>query len=538
MRSDLEIAREACLRPIDEVAAELGLGPEELVHHGKYIAKVPHEVSEKAARRPLGKLVLMTAMTPTSMGEGKTTNTIGLAQALRLLNKRTMVAIREPSLGPCMGVKGGAAGGGYAQVLPMEDINLHFTGDIHAVGAAHNLLAALVDNHLHQRLSPEIDPRRVVFRRAIDMNDRTLRQIVVGMGGEGQNGVMREDGFDITAASEVMAILCMARDSADLKERLRRIVVGFDRLKKPVTAGEIGAAGAMAALLKQALMPNLVQTIEGGPAFVHGGPFANIAHGCNTVIATKLACRLADYTITEAGFAADLGAEKFIHIKCRATGLRPAAVVVVVTRRACALHGIENALAHGENLRKFGAPVLMLLNRFLDDDPSELEVLRDRCRAEGFPAHITDFREAGGAGGLALAEAVIDACDTPSELRFLYELEAPLTTKIETLARELYGAGSVEYTSRAKAELRTLTELGFGVLPVCMAKTQSSFSDDPKLCGRPRGFVLTVSGARASAGAGYVVVTTGSIMTMPGLPRHPAALDIDIDVNGQISGLF
>ena len=538
MKSDLEIARASTLRAIDDVAAEIDLSPSDLIHYGPHIAKVRLDLAQRLAERPQGKLILVSAMTPTSMGEGKTTNTIGLAQALRHLGKKTMVAIREPSLGPCMGVKGGAAGGGYSQVLPMEDINLHFTGDIHAISAAHNLLAALVDNHLHQRNLPEIDARRVVYRRVIDMNDRSLRNILLGLQGEGANGVMREDGFDITAASEVMAILCLARDRADLKSRLSRIIVGYDRLRKPVTAGDIGAAGSMAALLKHAIMPNLVQTIEGVPTFVHGGPFANIAHGCNSVVATSLALKLADYTVTEAGFGADLGAEKFFHIKCRSAGLNPSAAVLVITRRACAVHGIENVLAHAGNLRKFGLPVVILVNRFLDDDGAELTQLQEQCRQAGYVTHVTDYRESGGAGGLELAEAVVKACDEESQLRFLYDLAAPLRSKIETLARELYGADGVEFTAKASNDLRTLTDLGFAQLPVCVAKTQSSFSDNPKLPGRPRDFKITVTSARASAGAGFVVVTTGQIMTMPGLPKHPAALDIDIDDQGDISGLF
>ncbi len=538
MKSDLEIARAATLRSIDEVAAEIGLGTDDLVHQGQHIAKVPLSVAERFAANPVGKLVLVTAMTPTSMGEGKTTNTIGLGQALRKLGQRTMIAIREPSLGPCMGVKGGAAGGGYSQVLPMEDINLHFTGDIHAVSSAHNLLAAVVDNHLHQRNVPEIDPRRVVYRRVIDMNDRSLRSIVVGLEGAGTNGVMREDGFEITAASEVMAILCLATDRADLKRRLGRIVVGYDRLRKPVTAGDIGAQGSLAALLKHAIMPNLVQTIEGAPVFVHGGPFGNIAHGCNSVIATSLAMRLADYTITEAGFGADLGAEKFVHIKCRSAGLTPSAAVLVITRRACAVHGVDNVLAHAENLQKFGLPVVVLVNRFLDDDDAELTRLRDRCRDAGFVTHITDYRESGGEGGLELAQAVVEACEQSSDFRFLYDLSLPLREKIEIIARSIYGADRVELTTQAKSDLKQISELGFSNLPICMAKTQSSLSDDPKLLGRPRGFNITVTSARVSAGAGYVVVYTGKIMTMPGLPKHPAALDIDIDDSGNISGLF
>lgn len=538
MRSDLEIAHATPLRDIDEVAAEVGLLPDDLIHYGRHIAKVPLEAVTRFGDRVDGKLILVTAMTPTPMGEGKTTNTIGLVQALRKLGKRAMAAIREPSLGPCMGVKGGAAGGGYSQVLPMEDINLHFTGDIHAVSAAHNLLAALVDNHLHQRSLPEIDPRRVVYRRAIDMNDRSLRNIVVGLGAEGANGVMREAGFDITAASEVMAILCMAAERKDLKQRLSRIIVGYDRLRKPVTAGDIGAAGAMAALLKHAIMPNLVQTVESAPVFVHGGPFANIAHGCNTIIATRMALRLADYVVTEAGFAADLGAEKFLHIKCRMARLAPAVAVLVVTMRACEVHGIENALTHAENLSKFGVPVVILVNRFLDDDIAELIELCEACRAAGYDAHVTDYRESGGEGGLELAAAVMDTCERSSPFRPLYDLVAPLAQKIETIAREIYGADGVEYSAQAKKELKQLSDLGFNDLPICMAKTQSSLSDDPTLSGRPRGFKITVASARVSAGAGYVVVTTGKIMTMPGLPKRPAALDIDIDESGTISGLF
>ena len=538
MKSDLEIARAATLRAIDDVAAEVDLSPGDIVHYGPYIAKLPIELAQRLTNRQPGKLILVSAMTPTSMGEGKTTNTIGLAQALRKLGKRTMVAIREPSLGPCLGVKGGAAGGGYSQVLPMEDINLHFTGDIHAISTAHNLLAALTDNHLHQRNAPEIDARRVVYRRVIDMNDRSLRSIVVGLQGEGVNGVMREDGFDITAASEVMAILCLARDRANLKSRLARIIVGYDKLRKPITAGDLGATGSMAALLKHAIMPNLVQTIEGVPALVHGGPFANIAHGCNSVVATALALRLADYTVTEAGFGADLGAEKFFHIKCRSAGLQPSAAVLVVTLRACAVHGIENVQAHANNLAKFGLPVLILINRFLDDDVGDLQQLREQCERAGFATHVTDYRESGGAGGLELAQSVIDACETKSQLKFLYQLSEPLHAKIEILARELYGADGVDFTAKASNDLRNLTDLGFSELPVCVAKTQASFSDNPKLPGRPRGFRITVNAARVSAGAGFVVMTTGQIMTMPGLPKRPAALDIDIDNQGNISGLF
>jgi formate--tetrahydrofolate ligase len=538
VKSDLEIARSATLRSIADIAAEIGLSDENLVRYGRHVAKIPPETVRQCADNPLGKLILVTAMTPTAMGEGKTTNTIGLGQALKKLGKKTMIAIREPSLGPCMGVKGGAAGGGYSQVLPMEGINLHFTGDIHAVSAAHNLLAAVVDNHLHQRNAPEIDPRRVVYRRVIDMNDRSLRSIIVGLEGAGSNGVMREDGFEITAASEVMAVLCLARDLGDLKRRLARIIVGYDRLRKPVTAGDIGVHGAMAALLKDALMPNLVQTMEGVPVFVHGGPFANIAHGCNSVIATSLALRLADYVVTEAGFGADLGAEKFFHIKCRMAGLTPSAAVLVITRRAYAVHGVENIVAHAQNLGKFGVPVVVLVNRFLGDEDADLENLRDQCRSNGLVAHVTDYRESGGAGGLELAHAVVEACQAKRELRFLYDLSLPLREKIEAIACGVYGADGVELTAQARTELKQITDLGFGDLPICIAKTQSSLSDDPKLTGRPRGFKVTVTSARVSAGAGFVVIYTGKIMTMPGLPKRPAALDIDVDDEGNISGLF
>ena len=538
MRSDIEIAQAATLRPIGEVAHALGLGADDLLPYGRHIAKLPVDLLRRFDDRADGRLVLVTAMTPTSYGEGKTTTTIGLAQALSALGRRAIVAIREPSLGPCMGLKGGAAGGGWSQVLPMEEINLHFTGDLHAVSAAHNLLAALVDNHLHQQLAPELHPRKVVWRRVIDMNDRTLRSIIVGVEGRGANGVMREDGFDITAASEIMAILGLAGDLGDLKARIGRVIVGYDRVGKAIHAGDIGGAGAAAALLKHAIHPNLVQTIEGTPALVHGGPFANIAHGCNTLAATRLGLKLADYTVTEAGFGADLGAEKFFDIKCRIGGLTPACAVLVVTRRAFALHGIANVRRHADNLRLFGVPVLISINRFLDDTPEELAEIQAACRDLGVPAMVTDYREGGGAGGLALAEQVSAACETPSPFGFLYDLDLGLCDKIETIATRIYGAGSVEYSAAARAELQRIEDLGYRELPVCMAKTPASLTDDPRVSGCPEGFTLKVTAAKVSAGAGFVVVYTGAIMTMPGLPQHPAALTIDVDATGNISGLF
>ena len=538
MRSDIDIAQSVTLRPIGEIAHGLGLGSDDLLPYGRHIAKLPIGLLDRFADRADGRLVLVTAMTPTSYGEGKTTTTIGLAQALSAIGRRAIVAVREPSLGPCMGLKGGAAGGGWSQVLPMEEINLHFTGDLHAVSAAHNLLAALVDNHLHQQLAPEIHPRKVVWRRVIDMNDRTLRSIIVGVEGRGANGVMREDGFDITAASEIMAILGLASDLGDLKRRIGRVVVGYDRVGKAIHAGDVGAAGAAAALLKNAIHPNLVQTIEGTPALVHGGPFANIAHGCNTLVATRLALKLADYTVTEAGFGADLGAEKFFDIKCRAGGLTPACAVLVVTRRAFALHGLANVRRHVENLRLFGVPVLVSINRFRDDTPAELAEIEAACRELDVPAVVTDYRESGGSGGLALAEAVCAACETPSAFRVLYELDRGLRDKVETIATRIYGAGSVEYSAAARAELQRIEDLGYRELPICMAKTPASLSDNPKLSGSPAGFELNVTSAKVSAGAGFVVVYTGAIMTMPGLPRQPAALAIDVDAAGNVSGLF
>jgi formate--tetrahydrofolate ligase len=538
MRSDIEIAREATPRPIVEVAESAGLAPDELHLYGRHIAKVPISVMSRLRDQPDGRMILVTAMTPTRFGEGKTTTTIGLTQALARLGKRAMCAVREPSLGPCMGVKGGAAGGGYSQVLPMEEINLHFTGDLHAVSATHNLLSAVLDNHLHHKGVPEINPRNLVWKRVIDMNDRSLRSIVVGLEGRGLNGVMREDGFEITAASEIMAVWGLSQDLAELKTRMGAIILGYDYLGKPVRAGDIGAAGAMAALMKNAMQPNLVQTIEGVPALVHGGPFANIAHGCNTIAATKLARKLSDYTVTEAGFGADLGAEKFFHIKCRAGGMAPAAVVLVVTRRAIAVHGIANVARHVKNLRRFGVPVAISVNRFLDDPPEEVQEILAACRDLGVPAAVTDYRESGGAGGLELAELVVNACDEPSTLTPLYPLEMSIEDKVRCLAQDLYGADGVAFSPDAEREIKQITNLGYGGLPICVAKTPNSLSDNPKLTGAPTGFRLSVTGARVSAGAGFVVIYTGKVMTMPGLPRRPAALDIDVDPSGAISGLL
>jgi len=477
-------------------------------------------------------------MTPTPMGEGKTTNTIGLGQALSKIGKQTLIAIREPSLGPCMGLKGGAAGGGYSQVLPMEDINLHFTGDLHAVSITHNLLSALLDNHLHQQNQPEINPRKVIWKRVIDMNDRSLRNILVGLQGGGINGVMREDGYEITAASEIMAVLCLSENLSDLKKRISRIIVGYDYLRKVITVGDIGAQGAMAVLLKNAINPNLVQTIEGTPVFVHGGPFANIAHGCNTLIATKMALGLADYTITEAGFGADLGAEKFFNIKCRSGNLKPDAAVLVVTRRAFAMHGIENILKHVENIALFNVPVIISINRFRDDTDSQLEEIKGLCKKHGIAAEITDFHGQGGNGGVKLAEQVCALCDEESSFTPLYSTDTSVVDKISTIAKKIYGAKGIELTTQAKKEIKQIENLGYGNLPVCIAKTPASLTDNPKIPGRPSGFTVTITSAKVSAGAGFIVIYTGKIMTMPGLPKEPAALQIDIDNLGNISGLF
>lgn len=555
MLSDIEIAQKADMKPIAEIAASIGIRPDEIENYGPYKAKVSIGLTKRVKELPEGKLILVTAISPTPAGEGKTTTTVGLSQALAKLGKKVMICLREPSLGPCMGVKGGAAGGGYSQVVPMEDINLHFTGDIHAVTAAHNLLSAMVDNHIQQGNVLGIDPRRVVWGRVVDMNDRVLRQIVVGLGGH-PNGMPREDGFQISVASEVMAVLCLAEDIPDLKARLSRIVVAYTFDNKPVTAGDIHAAGAMAALLKDALKPNLVQTLEHVPAFIHGGPFANIAHGCNSMLATKTALHLADYVVTEAGFGADLGAEKFFDIKCRFGDLKPAAVVLVATIRALKMHGgrpknelttsdpeavakgLPNLLRHIGNLKKFGVPVVVALNMFPTDTAEEKAVVEAACKEAGVPVAESDVFVKGGEGGIDLAEDVLAAIESGSRFAPIYSTELSLKEKIETVAKEIYGAGSVVYEPAASKELRHIEEMGFGNLPVCMAKTQMSFTDDPTKMGAPEGFTLHVRDVRVSAGAGFVVVLNGKIMTMPGLPKHPAAENIDVDEDGNISGLF
>ena len=555
--TDIEIAQAAKAEPIDSIAERAGIAPEYLEHYGRYKAKVSLSLLGEKERSPDGKLILVTAINPTPAGEGKTTTTVGLADALRRIGKNSVVALREPSLGPVFGVKGGAAGGGYAQVIPMEDINLHFTGDFHAIGAANNLLAAMLDNHIYQGNALNIDPRRITWRRAVDMNDRQLRFITDGLGGR-VNGVPREDGFDITVASEVMAVLCLAGSLSDLKARLSRMVVGYTYDEKPVTAGDLKAAGAMAALLKDALKPNLVQTLEGTPAFVHGGPFANIAHGCNSVIATRMALKLGDCAVTEAGFGADLGAEKFFDIKCRAAGLRPDAVVVVATVRALKHHGgaakdalgredldalragMPNLLRHVENIREvYGLPCVVAINRFPTDTASELELVERLCGELGVRAVLSEVWGRGGKGGEALAREVVRLCaEETGDFRFAYDSDDSLRAKIEAVARRVYRAENVSFTALAERELAQLEDLGFGSLPVCMAKTQYSFSDDAKKLGAPEGFTLTVRKLRVSAGAGFVVALTGDIMTMPGLPKSPAAERIDVDENGVISGLF
>lgn len=556
MKSDIEIAQSAQMLPIIKVAESIGLSEDDLELYGKYKAKVSPAVAKRLADKPDGHLILMTAINPTAAGEGKTTTTVGLGQALAKLGKKTAIALREPSLGPSMGVKGGAAGGGYSQVVPMEDINLHFTGDLHAITTAHNMLAAIIDNHLQQGNELNIDTRRITFRRALDMNDRALRSTIVGLGGK-NNGVPREDGFDITVASEVMAILCLANDLTDLKERLGRIVIGYTYEREPVTVADLKVAGAMAALLKDAIKPNLVQTLENVPAFIHGGPFANIAHGCNSVQATKLALKVADYVVTEAGFGADLGAEKFFDIKCRFAGLKPSAAVIVATARALKLHGgadvknlsVENLKAldkgfanlerHIENVRKFGVPVVVAINRFPTDSAAELGLIAERCRQAGVRVALSEVWAKGGEGGRALAEAVLETiAGEPSTFHPLYPVEMSIKEKITTIAREIYGADGVDFTKDVDNTIRQYVKLGYDKMPICMAKTQYSFSDDPALLGRPTGFRITVRELRVSRGAGFLVAITGEIMTMPGLPKEPAAEKIDVDGDGKISGLF
>ena len=556
MLSDIEIVQQAKMQKITDVAAKLGISEDDIELYGKYKAKLSYDLIRRVKDKKDGKLILVTAITPTPAGEGKSTTTVGLAQGLAKLGKKVIVALREPSLGPCMGIKGGAAGGGYSQVVPMEDINLHFTGDFHAITSAHMLLAAMLDNHIQQGNALNIDPRRIAWKRVVDMNDRELRNIVVGLGGKA-HGVPRQDGFDITVASEVMAILCLASSLHDLKERLAKIIVAYDYNGNPVTAGQIKAQGAMAALLKDAVKPNLVQTLENVPAIIHGGPFANIAHGCNSVMATQTGLKLADYTITEAGFGADLGAEKFFDIKCRYAGLKPDAAVIVATVRALKMHGgvpktdlktpnveavkkgLVNLEKHIENVKKFGVPCVVAINIFAQDTAEELEAVREHCAKHGVNVALSDVFAKGGEGGIDLAKEVIALADSgESKFAPIYPLEMSLKGKIETIAKEIYGADGVNYTKEADKALKEFEELGYGNLPICMAKTQYSFSDDPALLGRPSGFKITIRNCRIAAGAGFIVVLTGDVMTMPGLPKVPAAEKIDVTDDGVISGLF
>ena len=554
-KSDIEIAQETTMQHITEVAKTAGVDAKYLEQYGNYKAKVDYNILNETPERS-GKLVLVTAINPTPAGEGKTTTTVGLADGMKKLGKNVLVALREPSLGPVFGVKGGAAGGGYAQVVPMEDINLHFTGDFHAIGAANNLLAAMLDNHIYQGNKLGIDPRRITWRRCVDMNDRQLRFVTDGLGGR-VNGVPREDGYDITVASEIMAVLCLASDITDLKNRLARLVVGYTYDEKPVTAGDLNAQGAMAALLKDALKPNLVQTLEHTPAFVHGGPFANIAHGCNSVTATKIALRLSDYTITEAGFGADLGAEKFLDIKCRMAGLKPSAVVVVATIRALKYNGgvakadlgnenlealekgMPNLLKHVSNITNvYKLPCVVAINRFPLDTEAELKLVEDKCRELGVNVALSEVWAKGGEGGIALAEEVIRLCEQPNDFTFAYELDATIEEKITAIVQKIYGGKDVLFTANAQKQIQQLTALGFDKMPICMAKTQYSLTDDQTKLGAPTGFTVTVRNVKVSAGAGFLVALTGDIMTMPGLPKVPAAERIDVDEDGVISGLF
>ncbi len=555
-KTDIEIAQETVMEPITEIAKIAGVDEKYLEQYGKYKAKVDYSILKDKADKPNGKLVLVTAINPTPAGEGKTTTTVGLADGMRKLGKNVLVALREPSLGPVFGVKGGAAGGGYAQVVPMEDINLHFTGDFHAIGAANNLLAAMLDNHIYQGNALNIDPRQIVWRRCVDMNDRQLRFVVDGLGGK-TNGMPREDGYDITVASEVMAVLCLASDINDLKLRLSRLVVAYTRDGKPVTAGDLNAQGAMAALLKDALKPNLVQTLEHTPAFVHGGPFANIAHGCNSVTATKIALKLSDYTITEAGFGADLGAEKFLDIKCRMAGLKPSCVVLVATVRALKYNGgvpkaetglenlealekgLPNLLRHVENITQvYKLPCVVAINRFPQDTEAELKLVEEKCKALGVNVALSEVWGKGGEGGMELGKEVIRLCEQPNDFTFSYDADAPIKDKIEAIVKKIYHGDGVTFTANAEKQIKTLTELGYDKMPICMAKTQYSFSDDQTKLGAPTGFTVTVRNVKVSAGAGFLVALTGEIMTMPGLPKVPAAERIDVDEDGKISGLF
>ncbi len=556
MKTDIEIAQESVLEPITKVAGQLGIAEDDLELYGKYKAKLSNEYIKSIEGNPDGKLILVTAINPTPAGEGKTTTSVGLGEAFGRLGKKAVLALREPSLGPCFGIKGGAAGGGYAQVVPMEDLNLHFTGDFHAITSANNLLAALLDNHIQQGNELGIDTRQVVWKRCLDMNDRVLRNVVVGLGNK-MDGVVREDHFVITVASEIMAVLCLAQDMDDLKERLGRMVVAYNFAGQPVTAKDLKAVGAMAALLKDALKPNLIQTLEHTPALVHGGPFANIAHGCNSVIATKTALKMADYCITEAGFGADLGAEKFFDIKCRMAGLKPDAVVLVATIRALKYNGcvpkaelskenlealqkgIVNLEKHIENLHKYGVPVVVTLNAFATDTDAEKAFVQNFCEEHKCEFALSEVWEKGGEGGIALAEKVLKTLEEKtSDFHVLYEENQPVKAKIETISKEIYGAGSVSYTAAVNKQIQRLEELGFGNLPICMAKNQYSLSDDPNLLGRPTGFTMNIRDVYVSAGAGFIVVLTGTVMTMPGLPKQPAAFNVDVNKDGVITGLF
>lgn len=557
IKSDIEIAQEADMRVINEVAGSIGIPDKYVENYGKYKAKIDYRFYNDELRdRPDAKVVLVTAINPTPAGEGKTTTTIGVADALNRIGKKTMVALREPSLGPVFGVKGGAAGGGYAQVVPMEDINLHFTGDLHAIGAANNLIAAMLDNHIHQGNVLDIDTNRVTWRRCVDMNDRQLRSIVDGLGAKA-DGTARQDGFDITVASEIMAVFCLASDITDLKKRVANIIVGYARSGKPVTAGDLHAEGAVAALLKDALKPNLVQTLEGTPAFIHGGPFANIAHGCNSVIATRMGIKLADYMITEAGFGADLGAEKFIDIKCRMSGIRPNAVILVATIKALKYNGgvakadlqeedlaalekgLPNLLKHIETITEvYRLPAVVAINKFPTDTDAELALVREKCKDLGVNVAVSDVWANGGAGGEELAEEVVRLCEAESEMEFAYDTKTSIKEKIEAIAKRVYGADGVDYTPKADREIKNLEGIGLAELPICMAKNQYSLTDDAKKLGRPEGFRITIRDITASAGAGFLVALTGDIMKMPGLPKVPAAEKIDVDENGVISGLF
>lgn len=556
IKTDIQIAQENEMAHISQIAEKAGLAEEYVELYGNYKAKIDYRLLQDRKDRKDGKVILVTAISPTPAGEGKTTTTVGLADAMKRIDKDVIVALREPSLGPVFGIKGGAAGGGYAQVVPMEDINLHFTGDMHAIGAANNLLAAMLDNHIQQGNELGIDPRRITWKRCVDMNDRQLRFITDGLGGR-INGTPREDGFDITVASEIMAILCLSRNIEDLKERVSHIVVGYTYDEKPVTAGQLKAQGAMAALLKDALKPNLVQTLEKTPALIHGGPFANIAHGCNSVMATRMAMKMADYVVTEAGFGADLGAEKFLDIKCRMADIRPSAVVVVATVRALKHHGgvskadlgtenlsalekgLPNLLQHVENITKgFGLPAVVAINRFPTDTEAELKLVEDKCRQLGVNVALSEVWGKGGEGGIALAEEVVRLCEEPNDFHFTYELDCSIREKLQAIAQKIYHADDVKFLPAAEKEMTQLEDLGFGNLPICVAKTQYSFSDDQSLLGAPRGFDLTVRNLKVSAGAGFIVALTGNIMTMPGLPKKPAAENIDVDASGKITGLF